>query len=57
MDDWKKVLQAGSTKDPVGLAALAGVDITGDQPLLDTIAYIGSLIDEIAADIPDAGGK
>ena len=57
VDDWKKVLQAGSTKDPVGLAALAGVDITGDQPLLDTIAYIGSLIDEIAADAPDAGGK
>ena len=57
VDDWKKVLQAGSTKDPVGLAALAGVDITGDQPLLDTIAYIGSLIDEIAADTPDAGGK
>ena len=57
VDDWKKVLQAGSTKDPVGLAALAGVDITGDQPLLDTIAYIGSLIDEISADAPDAGGK
>ena len=57
VEDWKKVLQAGSTKDPVGLAALAGVDITGDQPLLDTIAYIGSLIDEIAADAPDAGGK
>ena len=57
VDDWKKVLQAGSMKDPVGLAALAGVDITGDQPLLDTIAYIGSLIDEIAADAPDAGGK
>ena len=57
VEDWKKVLQAGSTKDPVGLAALAGVDITGDQPLLDTIAYIGSLIDKIAADTPDAGGK
>jgi oligoendopeptidase F len=54
VDDWKKVLQAGSTKDPVGLAAFAGVDITGDQPLLDTIAYIGSLIDEIASDVPDA---
>ena len=57
VDDWKKVLQAGSTKDPVGLAALAGVDITGDQPLLDTIAYIGSLIDEIAAGTPDSDGE
>jgi hypothetical protein len=31
----------------VGLAALAKVDITTDQPLLDTIATIGSIIDEI----------
>jgi oligoendopeptidase F len=26
---------------------MAGIDITTDGPLLDTIAYIGSLIDEI----------
>ncbi|MCR5256022.1 MAG: oligoendopeptidase F [Acetatifactor sp.] len=45
--DWMKVLSAGSTLDPVGLAKLAGVDITTDKPLLDTIDYIGSLIDEI----------
>lgn len=47
VDDWKKVLAAGSTLDPVGLAALAKIDITTDAPLLDTIAYIGSIIDEI----------
>lgn len=47
VEDWKKVLAAGSTLDPVGLAGLAGIDITTEQPLLDTIAYIGSLIDEI----------
>ena len=47
VEDWKKVLAAGSTLDPVGLAALAKVDITTDQPLLDTIEYIGSIIDEI----------
>jgi oligoendopeptidase F len=47
VEDWKKVLAAGSTLDPVGLAALAKVDITTDQPLLDTIATIGSIIDEI----------
>ncbi|MCM1057353.1 MAG: oligoendopeptidase F [Firmicutes bacterium] len=45
--DWKKVLAAGSTLDPVGLAALAGIDITTDAPLLDTIETIGSMIDEI----------
>ncbi len=47
VDDWKKVLDAGSTLDPVGLAALAGVDITTDAPLLDTIETIGGIIDDI----------
>ncbi len=47
VEDWKKVLAAGSTLDPVGLAGLAGIDITTDAPLLDTIEYIGSMVDEI----------
>ena len=47
MEDWKKVLKAGSTLTPVELAKLAGVDITTDQPLLDTIDYLGQVIDEI----------
>ncbi|MCR5551762.1 MAG: oligoendopeptidase F [Oscillospiraceae bacterium] len=47
VEDWKKVLDAGSTLDPIGLAKLAGVDITTDAPLNDTIDYIGSIIDEI----------
>ena len=47
VEDWKKVLKAGSTLDPAGLARLAGIDISTDQPLLDTIDYIGSVIDEI----------
>ena len=45
--DWKNFLAAGGTKDPVGLARLAGFDITTDVPLNATIDYIGSLIDEI----------
>ncbi len=49
VDDWKKLLAAGGTLDPVGLAKLAGIDITTDTPLLDTIAYIGEIIDEIEA--------
>ena len=49
VEDWKKVLKAGGTLDPVGLAKLAGVDITTDQPLMDTIAYLGEIIDEIIA--------
>ena len=47
VEDWKKVLAAGSTLDPVGLAALAGIDITTDAPLKDTIEYIGGMIEEI----------
>ena len=47
VEAWKKVLSAGSTLDPVGLAALAGIDITTDEPLLRTIDRIGAMIDEI----------
>lgn len=47
VDDWKKVLVAGSTLDPEGLAKMAGVDISTDDALLDTIGYIGEIIDEI----------
>lgn len=47
VEDWKKVLLAGGTLDPVGLAALGGVDITTDDALLDTIETIGAYIDEI----------
>lgn len=47
VEDWKRVLAAGSTLGPVELAKLAKVDITTDAPLLDTIEYIGSIIDEI----------
>ena len=47
IEDWRAVLKAGGTKTPVELAKMAGVDITTEKPLLDTVAYIGSIIDEI----------
>lgn len=47
VEDWLAVLRAGGTKSPVELAQMAGVDITTDKPLRDTIAYIGHLIDEL----------
>lgn len=47
--DWIEVLKAGGTKSPVELAKMAGVDVTTEKPLRDTIAYIGSLIDELEA--------
>lgn len=45
--DWIEVLKAGGSKKPVELAKMAGVDITTDEPLLNTIEYIGKLIDEM----------
>ena len=47
IDDWREVLKAGGTKKPVELAKMAGVDITTEKPLLNTIDYIGEIIDEI----------
>lgn len=47
VEDWKNVLKAGSTLDPMGLAALAKVDLSTSKPLNDTIDYISGIIDEI----------
>lgn len=47
LDDWMEVLKAGGTKSPIELAQMAGVDITTETPLLNTIEHIGNLIDEI----------
>lgn len=47
VEDWKNVLKSGGIINPVGLAKMAGVDITTDEPLRRTIAYIGDIIDEL----------
>ena len=47
VNEWKEVLKAGGTKSPTELAQMAGVDVTTDEPLKETIAYIGELIDEL----------
>ncbi|MCY1029365.1 M3 family metallopeptidase, partial [Mammaliicoccus sciuri] len=47
VEDWLNVLKAGGSKSPVELAQMAGIDITTDKPLKETIAYIGHLIDEL----------
>ena len=48
-ENWKKAMRAGSTVTPVEFAQMAGVDITTDKPLLDTIEMIGSMIDGMCA--------
>jgi oligoendopeptidase F len=47
INEWREVLKAGGTKTPIELAKMAGVDITTDKPLLNTIDHIGNIIDEI----------
>ncbi|UTH12789.1 oligoendopeptidase F [Macrococcus equipercicus] len=47
VNDWIEVLKAGGSRPPVELAKMVGIDLSTDQPLKETIAYIGSLIDEL----------
>ncbi|MBW9155274.1 oligoendopeptidase F [Clostridium tagluense] len=56
VDDWRKVLKAGGTKSPVELAKMAGVDITTEKPLLDTIEHIGNIIDQLVKLTDDMDG-
>ena len=46
---WRAMLEAGSTRDPLSLAAIAGIDLSTPDALEHTIAYISGIIDEIAA--------
>ena len=49
VEDWLRTLKAGGSVSPVALAEMAGIDITTDKPLRETIAYISSLVDELEA--------
>lgn len=46
--NWIRVLKMGDSKNPIELAREAGVDITSDQALRDTISFIGEIVDEIS---------
>ncbi|WP_367111326.1 oligoendopeptidase F [uncultured Psychrobacter sp.] len=48
IDDWLAVLRAGGSKTPAELAQMIGVDITDKATLMDTIDFIGSLVDQAA---------
>ena len=49
VESWLDVLRAGSTKKPVELAAVAGVDLSTEGPLMEMIGYVAGMVDEIAA--------
>ena len=44
---WLDFLRAGGTDDVIGLAKIAGVDITTDKPLLETIAHLDEIVTEL----------
>lgn len=44
---WVEVLKAGGSKEGTELYKMAGVDITAPETLQQTIAYVGSLVDEL----------
>ncbi len=47
IERWKDVLREGGAKTPLELANMVGVDLSTEKPLMDTINFIGEMIDEI----------
>jgi oligoendopeptidase F len=47
VERWLGVLKAGGTKKPIELAAMAGVDMAGPEPIRKAVAYVGSLVDRV----------
>lgn len=48
-EKWLAVLQAGGQVSPVEFASQVDVDITTEKPLLDTIAYVDHLVQQLEA--------
>jgi oligoendopeptidase F len=47
VDRWMEMMLCGSTRPGIGLAAVAGVDMSSPWPLQQAAAYFGRLIDEL----------
>ena len=47
--NWIEFLKSGGEKNPVELCKVAGVDITTDSALVETIGFISKTVDEIAS--------
>lgn len=56
IDDWLAVLRAGGSKSPSELAKMIDVDITDNGTLIDTIGFIGELVDQ-ACELTEALSK
>jgi oligoendopeptidase F len=47
VEDYKKFLKGGSSKTPIELLKLAGVDMTTKQPVLDALNKFSDFVDEL----------
>ncbi|HYF96207.1 MAG TPA: oligoendopeptidase F [Symbiobacteriaceae bacterium] len=47
VDRWLRTLKAGGTLTPLGLAQLAGVDMSTAGPIKKAIAFVGSLVEDL----------
>ena len=56
IDNWLAVLRAGGSKSPSELAKMIDVDITDNGTLIDTIGFIGELVDQ-ACELTEALSK
>ena len=61
VDRWLAALRAGSTRPPLELARLAGIDLTRPEVYRNAVAYFGRLVDELersygSTDSPRADG-
>ena len=44
---WLSVLKAGGTQRPLELLQMAGIDLSSPRPILEAVAYVGELVDEL----------
>ncbi|QOS78573.1 oligoendopeptidase F [Paenibacillus sp. JNUCC31] len=47
VDRWLEALKSGGSLTPQELMKLAGVDMSGPEPIRAAVAYVGSLVDEL----------
>ncbi|MBT9158172.1 MAG: Oligoendopeptidase F, plasmid [Firmicutes bacterium] len=47
VDTWLEILKAGSTKTPLELGKMAGVDMTRPESIKKAVDYVGYLVDEV----------
>jgi len=48
VDRWLELLKTGGRLKPLDLLKVAGMDFTSDEPVQKAVAYVGSLIDQLA---------